>query len=346
MGEIVKKITKILAVLLCCVACMPLLVACNGKYGTELKSVMFTQEVFEADEGQTIKLKYKTYPSTATNYNISYEVRNIESSQYDLDTETSTFRFRPGAPSQADVKIIYGRGQDDYTTCKVIKKEYPTEIYFEQDATYINKNGAKQLKLMAKMADGTTKVIDKRSYNIELISSAPNIVSVDDQNMIVTSTGAYGFATITARIIKLSGGYCGATSDNLNGYEAEIDLQVIDNIASANVWLSDRANYRTASTTRDKTAQNTITTTADALTLNYAFYSKEGGVIDSPFVAVDVVASNSLFVNITKNADGTFALKLLQDSGVSCIEIVTDASDESGDPVCFMFYLERIEATG
>lgn len=335
-----KKFTKILAVLLCCVACMPLLAACNGKAGTELRSVLFTQEVFEADEGQAIELKYKTFPSTAKNYNISYEV-DIESSQYELDVQTSTFRFRSGAPAQANVKIIYGRGQDDYTTCTVIKKEYPTHIYFAEDATYINKNGSKQLKLMAQFDDGTTKVIDKRTYNIELISSAPNIISIDDNNMVATSTSVYGSATITARIKKLSGGYLGATVDNPNGYETQITLQVIENISSARIWLSDRENFIQASNTRDKTEQNTFTTTYNSLKLSYAFYSKDDGKIDSSLVEVKAIASNSSFVKIIKNDDGTFTLKFLEDTGSSCIEIVTDASNENGNPVHFMFYIEK-----
>lgn len=336
-----KKITKILAVLLCCVVCMPLLVACNGKAGTELKSVLFTQEVFEADEGQSIELKYKTFPSTAQNYNISYEV-DIESSQFDLDTENSIFRFRPGSTSmQANIKIIYGRGQDDYTTCMVIKKEYPTNIYFSENVSYINKGGSKQLKLMAKMPDGTTKAIDKRTYDIELISSAPNIVSIDDNNMIVTSTGTNGSATITAKIKKLSGGYLGATIDNPNGYTTEINLQVIENISNARIWLSDRENFIQASNTREKTQDNTFITTADTLTLRYAFYSQDDGKIDSSRVDVNVVALNASFVEITKNNDGTFSLRLLQETGTSCIEIVTDASDENGNPVYFMFYLTK-----
>ncbi len=331
-----KKITKILAIILCCVACMPLLVACNGKVGTELQSVLFTQDVFEADEGQEIKLSYKTYPSTATNYNIRFQV-DIDKCK--LDTKTATFMFRTGSPDVANVTIVYGGGENDFTTCKVIKKKYPTEISFEKDSTYITKNSSKLLKLKATMLDGTEKIIDQNSYNIELTSSAPNIVAVNNENMMATSTGVSGSATITAKIVRLSGGYA-SNSNYPNGYEAKITINVIDNISTANVWLSDRSEYFVASRNREQTEQNTFITEQNYLGLSFKFFSDSNLWVDSSLVATNVISSDSSIVEVQNN-NGKYSLKF-NGSGTACITIVTDASDKDGNPVQFLFYIINI----
>lgn len=343
-----KKITKILTVLLCCVLCMPLLVACNGKYTTELQSVLFTQDEYQADEGQSIELKYKTYPSTAQNYKLSFEVSGIKASEYSLDTSSAMFQFKTGSTSnQATVKIIYGGGENDYTTCRVIKKQYPTEIYFTNanddviSESFMNKNSSRQLRLVAKMQDGTTKVIDKRDYNIELTSSAPNIISVDNRNMMATSTGIIGSATLTAKIVKLSGGYCGVTNENPQGYSAQIKLSVIENISKAKVSLTGMSGFLDASTTRTQTSQNTYNTNLNSITCSFSFYSKNNERIDSSLIKVELVSSNSSFATITKNSNGTFKITILQEEGLSCISIVTDASRENGDPVQFLFYIQK-----
>lgn len=334
-----KKFIKFFAVLLCCTLCVPLLSACEANAGTELLSIRFTQDVYEVDEGQTVKLNFKTYPSTATGYEekISFVVKGLEGYEYNID-KNGNFKFYEGSiNSQAIIEIRYGHNDEDYDICTVIKKEYPTSIYFEKSSDIINNNSLYQLKLMAQLPDGSTKAIDRSEYDIELTSSVPNVVSVSDTTMFAQSLGKSGKTTITARIKKLSGTYVGFDMEHLQGIEAKIDLIVVENPNKALIGIGGANSFIEATSSSTKSSSNSYETTANSVIINVQLYFDDV-LINYDDVSINVICKTAN-ATITQT-DGNFTISL-SSSGTAEFAVISNTTDSSGNPQSFVFYISK-----
>lgn len=338
-----KKLVGILAVIFTCILCMPVFTACEGEIGTDLKRVRFTQSVYEADLNQSFKLTYKTYPASAENYRVTYEF-DVPYTMYTLD-EQGMFTIVDPTCKQINGKITYGAGANDYDTCVIKLKEYPTEIYFEKSADIVNAGGTYNLHLYAKYEDGSVKTIDRSMYNIELISSAPNVVSVSETGMVAVSSGLIGTVTIQARIKKLNGAYLGVGLDYPTGYTASTTLSVVDNVDYAVVALEGHNQFISTSNTYTQTTENTYHTTASQVKLKVLLYSSNNVCITNSAIKIDVISNNS-FAQVAKNPDGSYimsngqyVINLVGAEGTACIEIISNAVDDNGNPIKFIFYI-------
>ena len=321
---------------------MPLFVACDGKGGTELKGMVFTQDVFEVDVGQTIKLTYKVFPTTAKYARPTF-LSDVSNTMYTLDTTTGNFALMDPTCKQITLRMVYGLGENDYDVCTIIQKEYPVEIYFEKTNDIIHANNIYALRLMGKMQDGTTKAIGNNEYNIEFTSSAPNVIHVDNSSMTAFATGLSGSAKIEARIKKINGSYLGSGVTNINGISAQTTLNVVENVDYALVALQGENGFINTSASRTQTQQNTYTTTSDSVQLKVLLYSADNVCINNQVVNVNVISGGSL-AEISNNADGTYTISL-REEGTTCIQIISNATDTSGNPTSFVFYITK-EKTG
>lgn len=327
-----KKIIVSLAFILLGLACMPLFSACSNFAPAEMKSVYFTKDVFEADYGESVELTFKVNPSNASNYSFSFNVTGCGMDDYYLDEETYLFTIRTLSFKEAKVALMYGLGENDVDTCIVRAKEYPTNISFSQSQAYINQGGTYNLVLNA-VIGGEIKVIDRSQYNIELTSSSPNIVSVNENNLVAISTGLQGQATITAKIKKLSGTYLEHT--------AEINLIVVPAVDQAYISMSDESEFIKTSSTYQQTAENTYKTSSYKKTFSVLLYS-DNICLDYKNIPITVSTNNSNFT-VDKTLANEFTVSAV--SGYTqkttvCIVVSSEAVAPNGNPLQFIFYVE------
>ena len=331
-----------------CILCMPLFTACDNGVGAELRSVRFTQDVYEADVGSAFKLTYKTYPSSASNYRVAFEF-DVPNLMYGFD-ENGMFTILDENCKQINAKVTYGAGENDFDTCIIKQKEYPVNIYFDKTNDIINKDGTYNLCLYAKMADGSIKTIDRSKYDIELTSSAPNVVSVSEHGMVAVSTGTSGTAKIEARIKKINGSYLGTSLEHPTGYIATTTLEVVEPVEYAVVAIDAFDKFIKTTNDHKQTVQNTYKTTLNQIRLKVLLYSKDDICINNSQIKLDVICSNS-FAQIEKNQDGSYKMTdgyyviNLAQEGNAYIEIISNATDENGNPKKFVFYITK-EAAG
>lgn len=339
-----KFVTTFIAIVMC-MLCIPLLSACSGKGSSELKYVQFTQEVFEVDKDQTFVLSYNVYPSTAENYSLTFDFLNNENPSESL-SQVFTYQEIDGKlhckiieESCPEIKgyVYYGAGENDCDTCIIKLKKYPTQIYFDVTEDIINSGASYSLQLKAKI-NGVEQTIDNSKYNIELVSSAENVISVSNNSMMAVSTGLPGSATITARIIKLNGSYLGMGIDYPKGYTATIILNVVQNVGSWKIKLSSQDEFIKTSTDYNP-LDCTYTTTENSLDLNIWLYSLNNSLIDNNTVSVTVTSSNNNVATVNKNGD--YWVVLFNNDGTVCIEIISNAVDQNGNPVKIVFYLTK-----
>ncbi len=350
-----KKFISALVVVFICILCMPILYACGGTGATELKSIRFTKSVYEAEINQEFELTYKVNPSTAQNYSVTFDFVPYDSKGKIIESSLQAYSFVDGKFTILDsncytisATIRYGSNEEDSDICTIKRKIYPTSMYFETATDIINSGSTYNLNLMAEV-DGKTISIDRSMYNIELKSSAPNVISVSENGLVAVSSGLSGSATIEARIIKLSGGYYGIDLDNLTGMVARITLTVVQNVDYAVVALEGQDEFITTSTTYGQTTNNTYTTTSSQLKLKVLLYSSNNICVDNSSVTIDILSDSSI-AQVSKNNDGSYFMVdgqyviILKSKGTACIEITSNAVDNSGNPVKFIFYLTKEEA--
>lgn len=337
-----KKLYYCLAILFMCMFTIPVFSACSNEVGTNLQKVKFTQDVFEADLEVPFALTYKIYPSTAIDMHLQFYFS--VSTGYHFENGMFTI----ANPDIGDITatVSYGDTEDETDTCIIRQKKYPTNLYFDTETSTVNKGGSKNLVLKG-LIDGVEQTIDPSMYNIELTSSAPNVVVVNNGSLMAVSTGLSGSAIIEARVRKIGGTILGVKHDNLTGFVATTRLTVIDNIDSAAVVLEGQDKFINATNTYDRTAQNTYTTTKSSLKFNIALYSKDGVFLNDSGVKIDVISVNPTLAQVSATADGTyikengFYVINLLDNGIACIEVTSSATDSNGDPVKFIFYISK-----
>jgi len=323
---------------------MPIFSACGGEGSSELQTIRFTQDVYEADLGQAFELTYKVNPSTSTNYSVRFDFEfpnNYPSpfQAYLFDSSSHMFTIKAKDFPAVKAYIYYGSGSDDYDTCIIQQKVYPTQIFFEKSSDIIYAGETYSLVLKARV-NNQTVTIDRSSYDIELITSAPNIISLDPTNMVAISTGLSGTARIEARIKTLSGSYLGQSVDLITGYSAKIDLTVVDPVASAVVTLEGQEEFINTTTTYTQTAENTYILTDDQMSLRVLMFSAKGECLDSNYLSISVHADNSN-VLITENA-GEYIIDLSAIShGTVCVQISSRVVNTSKNPTVFIFYLVK-----
>ena len=323
---------------------MPIFSACGGQGSSELQTIRFTQDVYEADLGQPFELTYKVNPSTSTNYSVRFAFdfpNNYPSplQAYLFDSSSNMFTIQAEDFPAVKAYIYYGSGNNDYDTCIIQQKVYPTQIFFEKSSDIIYAGETYGLVLKAKI-NNQTVTIDRSLYDIELTTSAPNIISIDPTNMVAISTGLSGTVRIEARIKTLSGSYLGQNVDLIKGFSAKIDLTVVDPVASAVVALEGQEEFVNTTTTYTQTEENTYVLTDDQVSLKVLMFSAVGECLNSNYLLV-AVHTDRPNVLVTENA-GEYTIDLSAiEEGTVCVQISSMVVNSNKNPTVFIFYLEK-----
>lgn len=337
-----KKVGLLIVAIFMCIFCMPIFSACGGEGSSELQTIRFTQDVYEADLDQPFELTYKVNPTTASNYSVRFDFlfpNDYPSSfqAYLFDSSTHMFTIKAETFPPITAYIYYGSGSEDYDTCTIQLKTYPTQFYFEKSVDTIYAGETYNLVLKAKVNDKIVS-IDRSWYNIELTTSAPNIIALDPINMVAISTGLSGTVRIEARIKMLSGVYWGQSVDQITGNVAKIDLTVIDPVDYAVVALEGQDEFINTTKNYEQTANNTYVVNSDDISLKVLMYSAKGECINSNYLSVSVKTDNAN-VFVSENA-GEFSIDLSAvPPGLVCVQISSTVVNSSRNPTVFIFYL-------
>lgn len=345
-----KKAFSILAILFVCVLCMPLLSACGGEGNTKVTGVRFTQDVYELDLNTPTQIPYKVYPSTASDYYVSFDPLSSDpnaGSKFTLKSGVMTIVRDTFTSVTLRISVA---GYTDECTVKL--KNYPLSIDFETDEDVVNSNGIYNLKLKATIQDPETdeietKYIDSNDYNIVLESSNPRVLAIDDPSkLVVRSTGKSGSATITANIYDGDGDKI-ITYENPQGLKTSMDLTVIDNVEKAVAVLQGQSEFLYLSNSYVQTDLNTYSTSASSLTLDVYLFADTGVYLVDCEIAV--ISANTDIAEVTTSGSG-FVITLKDRTAddkrterIARIEISSTATDVNGNPVKFIFFLNNLD---
>lgn len=328
-----KKISMFLAMLFACVLCAPMLFACNGVGNSTVVGVRFTQDVYEADLKVPFNLSYKVYPSTAANYNVTYDFSITDESMYTNNNGEFTI-INQACP---DI-VAYIYIDNTYTdSCTIKLKKYPTSMAFSNATEKINKNGILNLSLNATIG-GESKSIGVQDYDIELESTNPSVISVES-GLTVASTGKSGSAVVTARIRDKAGRYI------MNGnspMKAQTRVTVIDSVKSATISLEGQSEFINASlNSYTQTDNNTYNVSTNQVVFVVALYSKTGVYINPDDIQITAISSNVDCATIAADVENDKFVVTFVENGTTRIEVSSSATDENGNPVKFIFYLTK-----
>lgn len=329
-----KKLGLFFAMLLVCVISAPLLFACNGVGNNTVVGVRFTQDVFEADFKVPIMLSYKVYPTTAANYNVTYDFSIKDESMYTNNNGEFTIINQSCPDIVAHVYI-----DNTYTdSCTIKLKKYPTELSFGESSTTINKNGILNLSLSA-VVGGETKAVGLKDYNIELSSTNPSVIGVES-GLTIYSTGKSGSAIITARIKDSTGKYVMVGNSVLKD---QIKVSVTESVSTAVVSLEGENSFITTSiNSYTNTDDNTYEVSQANLSFLVMLYSSDGTLISPNDVFITAISSNQACATVEKDSsqNNKFNIEFAA-NGTTRIEISSGATDSNGNPMKFIFYLTK-----
>lgn len=221
---------KLLSVICVCLVSALVFVGCGIEGATNPTAVRFVREVFYVDKDIETQLDYKVYPSTASNYNVTYTFgADVNQGEY---YSLKDGKIRVTSSNFESVKISV-QLNDLRDTCEVRLREYPSKVGFfnepegdseptvkEEDLIYGGLIYALDLK--GTFSDGL-RGVKNGEFVYKITSSNPSVVSVlDEEKLLVQSTGRRGDATIKVTI-------CNGAGEEV-GLSASIRLKVVEPI--------------------------------------------------------------------------------------------------------------------
>ena len=328
---------------------MPVFVACNGEGATETLSVRFCDDVYEVECNVPTKIDYQIYPSTATNNRIVFTFAMADS-DYAFDQGKQLFTLKNSAITE-DIEATITVNNTFTDTCVIRQKVYPNLIAFNRDTDTLNSGAVYGLQLKGYF-EGIEKVVNPNLFNIEIVSSDPSVLRVEGLN--VVSTGKLGTARISAKIIDANGNY--AVEDptlpesQQQDLYASINLTVVPNVSMACVAMQGEDEFISVyANSYDKTGENTYVTTRENVKIMVELYSADGYQVVDDTINVLSIDSSIAVVTREPGMANVFNVTLAaQPAGSDLVyvrlEITCSSTNQSGNPIKFVFYVARQSA--
>lgn len=339
-----KKFFKFFYIVLASIMIMPVFAACNSEGGIQTLSVRFTSDVYEVEYNVPTKIGYHIYPSTATNNRVEITFE-LEQADGIFDKKNLTFTLvDPERTEDIEATIVVNNTYSD--TCILRPKIYPREIRFENASDYVNCGGIYGLQLKGVFTDGE-KSMSPDLYNLEITSSDPSVLRVEGLN--VVSTGKLGSALIEARVKNAKGEYVvnDSTLDEPEILYASVNLTVEPNVESAKIALQGQSEFMTAYVNSyTRTNENTHLTRQSSVMMMVELYSADNYLVEHSVLDVISVTPSVARVVRDENQNNLFTIHLVAPEESSTtpyvrIEIVTSATNSSGNPIKFVFFIAR-----
>ncbi len=326
---------------------MPLFVACTGTGGTDVQGVRFYQSEYEVDLNTPINLNYMIYPNTAKDYNVTFVFKADYPNFQQLYTfKDGMFTITSKLAPEFRVSAVINGDSTKSDTCTIKLKKYPTKLSFGKENYKVNAGGVCILDLNG-VIDNKDILLLTTNYNIELVSSNPSVLKVEQNSLAVISTGLSGSATIQARVKDASGNYIKATPYATTELFAETTLTVVDNVDYALATLEGEDEFLKLSTDYTQAEYNTYSITSNSTKLGISLFSAENKYINNSGVQIFVSSANPSVAEVIKLADGSNGMQYFSINfktyGTARIEITSTATDVNGNPVKFIFYASYIK---
>lgn len=178
---------------------------CDVEGSSTMQAIYFVKDVYYVDYDVETYLDYKVYPSTASDYIVSFA---LDTDYTDL---TQYFYFNNGnirihnrkfGNSSIKVNIKSNEFED---SCEVRLREYPSSISFESSSQTIPAGGLKTLEVDG-IFETESRFCAEDEFNYKITSSNPSVIEViDSDRLLVASTGRMGESDITVEILNGKG---------------------------------------------------------------------------------------------------------------------------------------------
>lgn len=200
-----KKIFNIqnIVLVLFCLVSVFVFAGCGTEGSSSVQAVFFVKDVYYVDYNVETFLDYKVYPSTSSDYAVSFPIGSnylSEGKNFILKNGKIKVIDKSFLSITVDVKI-----NDLKDTCEVRLREYPKSIKFEQSSKTISAGRVETLEVVGVFGSGERKCVQDE-FNYKITSSDQSVIEViDSESLIVASTGKAGESDIRVEILNSLG---------------------------------------------------------------------------------------------------------------------------------------------